>query len=253
MRPQCQSSAAEALAPTPQFVSITFDDNFGLAAPGAVGGVRAVTEFFAGKHNPTGTGNEAVFDGTPISTTFFNMCVYMVDRSGKVIGGYRGEDWKGHNRSAWKAAFAAGNEMADHTVNHFNGGTAPINQDDCCRARDWDFAHWTNEIDAARKLMTDRQYGLGAKNVIGFRAPYLSFNDAMFSSLQTRSGSFMIPACQIASPMMRMVATALGPICWTTVALMPRASRARSAHPRIEFRFLESKTIQGFGNFPSPA
>jgi hypothetical protein len=100
-----QSSAAEALAPTPQFVSITFDDNFGLAAPDAVGGVRAVTEFFAGKHNPTGTGNEAVFDGTPISTTFFKMCVYMVDRSGKVIGGYRGEDWKGLNRSAWKAAF----------------------------------------------------------------------------------------------------------------------------------------------------
>jgi hypothetical protein len=164
-----QSSAAEALAPTPQFVSITFDDNFGLAAPDAVGGVRAVTEFFAGKHNPTGTGNEAVFDGTPISTTFFKMCVYMVDRSGKVIGGYRGEDWKGRNRSAWKAAFAAGNEMADHTVNHFNGGTAPINQDDCCRARDWDLTHWTNEIGAARRLMNDRQYGLGAKNVIGFR------------------------------------------------------------------------------------
>ena len=180
-----QSSAAEASAPTPQFVSITFDDNFGLATPGAVGGVRAVTEFFAGKHNPTGTGNEAAFDGTPISTTFFNMCVYMVDRSEKVIGGYRGEDWKGRNRSAWKAAFAAGNEMADHTVNHFNGGTAPINQDDCCRARDWDLAHWTNEIDAARRLMTDPQYGLGAKNVVGFRAPYLSFNDAMFSSLQT--------------------------------------------------------------------
>jgi len=40
----------------PQFVSITFDDNFGLAAPGAVGGVRAVVKYFAGKRNPESNG-----------------------------------------------------------------------------------------------------------------------------------------------------------------------------------------------------
>ena len=48
----------------PQFVSITFDDNFGLAAPGAVGGVRAIVRYFAGKRNP------AAGDTPPILTAF---------------------------------------------------------------------------------------------------------------------------------------------------------------------------------------
>jgi hypothetical protein len=167
----------------PQFVSVTFDDNFGLASPGAVGGVRAIVEYFAGKHNPAGRGNPVDFDGAPIRTTFFDTSVYMVDPSKRVLGGYRGEDWRGRNRSAWKAAIMA-HEMADHTVNHFNGGTVPAGKEDCCRARDWDIAHWIAEIASCRTLLTDPHFGLGAKDVIGFRAPYLSYNDAMFSSLQ---------------------------------------------------------------------
>jgi peptidoglycan/xylan/chitin deacetylase (PgdA/CDA1 family) len=168
----------------PQFVSVTFDDNFGLAAPGAVGGVRAVVAFFAGKRNPEGLGDAVDLDGAPIRTTFFGTSIYMVDASKRVLGGYKGEDWKGHNRSAWKAGIVAGHEMADHTVNHFNGGTVPAGKEDCCRARDWDIAHWIAEIASCRTLLTDPHFGLGAKDVIGFRAPYLSYNDAMFSSLQ---------------------------------------------------------------------
>ena len=62
----------------PQFVSVTFDDNFGLAAPGAVGGVRAVVKYFTGKRNPAGRGNAADFDGFPIRTTFFDTSIYAV-------------------------------------------------------------------------------------------------------------------------------------------------------------------------------
>jgi peptidoglycan/xylan/chitin deacetylase (PgdA/CDA1 family) len=168
----------------PQFVAITFDDNFGLALPGSVGGVRAIVKYYLGKHNPSRKGKMAEFDDAPIRTTFFDTSVYMVDSSRKVLGGNAGEDQQGRNRAAWQSALAAGYEMADHTVNHFNGGTVPAGKEDCCRAQDWDIAHWIAEIASCRTLLTDPRFGLGAKDVIGFRAPYLSYNDAMFSSLQ---------------------------------------------------------------------
>src|SRR6188472_536185 len=80
------SSTASPQGKVLQFVSITFDDNFGLAAPGAVGGVRAIVKYFAGKRNPAGRGNAADFDGFPIRTTFFDTSIYAVDSSRKVLG-----------------------------------------------------------------------------------------------------------------------------------------------------------------------
>ena len=177
------SSTASPQGKVPQFVAITFDDNFGLAAPGAVGGVRATIKYFAGKRNPAGRGNAADFDGFPIRTTFFDTSIYAVDSSRKVLG-HRGEDWNSRNRLAWKAAIMAGHEMADHTVNHFNGGAAMISDQACCRSRDWTAAQWSVEIASCRTTLTDHRFGLGAKDVIGFRAPYLSYNDHMFRALQ---------------------------------------------------------------------
>jgi Polysaccharide deacetylase len=171
-------------ADVPQFVAITFDDNFGLALPGSVGGVRAIVKYYAEKHNPAGAGNAADFDGVPIRASFFDTSIYMVDSSERVLGGNEGEDQKGRNRAAWKSALAAGHEIADHTVNHFNGGGAVINQDDCCRARDWSVAQWSAEIASCRTTLTEPHFGLGAKDVIGFRAPYLSYNDNLFTALQ---------------------------------------------------------------------
>jgi len=177
------SSTASPQGKVPQFVSITFDDNFGLAAPGAVGGVRATIKYFAGKRNPAGRGNAADFDGFPIRTTFFDTSIYAVDSSRKVLG-HRGEDWNSRNRLAWKAAIMAGHEMADHTVNHFNGGAAVISDQACCRRRDWTAAQWSVEIASCRATLTDHRVGLGANDVIGFRAPYLSYNDHLFTALQ---------------------------------------------------------------------
>jgi len=45
------SSTASNTDKVPQFVSITFDDNFGLATPMAVGGVPAIVNYFADKRN----------------------------------------------------------------------------------------------------------------------------------------------------------------------------------------------------------
>jgi len=171
-------------AEVPQFVAITFDDNFGLALPGSVGGVRAIVKYYAGKHNPAGEGNARNFDGAPIRASFFDTSVYMVDSSERVLKGKKGEDQKGRNRAAWKSALAAGHEIADHTVNHLNGGAAVISKQDCCRRRDWSVAQWSAEIASCRTTLADPRFGLAAEDVIGFRAPYLSYNDNLFTALQ---------------------------------------------------------------------
>jgi peptidoglycan/xylan/chitin deacetylase (PgdA/CDA1 family) len=184
-------------AEVPQFVSVTFDDNFGLAAPGAVGGVSAIVEYYAGRRNPVGRESAADFDGAPIRATLFDTSIYMVDSSKTVLSGNQGEDKKGRNRAAWKSTVAAGHEIADHTVNHFNGGSAVISLEDCCRARDWSVAQWTAEITSCRTTLTDPRFGLGAKDVIGFRAPFLSYNDNLFTALHNLEFAYdsSLPNC----------------------------------------------------------
>ncbi len=171
-------------AEVPQIVTITFDDNFGVALPGSVGGVGAIVDAYAARRNPAGKGIATDFDGGPIRATFFSSSIYMTESSETVLGGSRGEDQGGRNRAAWKAALAAGHEMADHTVNHLNGGTATISEEDCCRPRDWSVEQWSVEIAACRTALADPRLGLGANDVVGFRAPYLSYNDHLFTALQ---------------------------------------------------------------------
>ncbi len=184
-------------AEVPQFVAITFDDNFGLEAASAVGGIKSIVEYYAGKHNPMGTGSAADFDGAPIRATFFDTSIYMVDSNKRVFGGKKGEDQNGRNRAAWRFAVAAGHEIADHTVNHFNGGSAVPRERDCCQTGNWSVAHWTAEIASCRTTLTDARFGLGAKDVIGFRAPFLSYNDHLFTALQTLAFAYdsSLPNC----------------------------------------------------------
>jgi hypothetical protein len=160
----------------PQFVAISFDDNFGEAQAGAIGGVSAIVAHMNGKKNP---------DDSPALVTFFHTSIYMVDGAKTVLGGKQGEDIQGRNRAAWTAAFQAGHEVADHTVNHFNGGIVPLDPDDCCRARDYDVAAWKAEIGGCRDHLTDAADGLGvgADQVVGFRTPFLGYNDRLFSAL----------------------------------------------------------------------
>ena len=161
----------------PQFVSITFDDNFGLAHPEAKGGMPYIVDFYKGKKN---------YDGSPIQATFFHTSIYLVDESEKVVGGKQGEDRNQRNRSAWSAAFSAGHEAAVHTVNHFNGGVAPLSEDDCCRPRNWEEQEWIAEIQSCKESLSSSSKGIGARpgDVFGFRAPYLAFNDPLFGALR---------------------------------------------------------------------
>jgi peptidoglycan/xylan/chitin deacetylase (PgdA/CDA1 family) len=184
-------------ADVPQFVAVTFDDNFGLATPGSVGGVKAIVEFYAGKHDPPGKGEATEFDDASIRATFFGTSIYVVDRSKRVLGGKQGEDQQGRNLAAWRSAVRAGHEMADHTVNHFNGGRAVISRKECCRARDWSVEKWSAEIASCKKTLTDPRSGIDAKNVVGFRAPFLSYNDKMFTALETIGFAYdsSVPNC----------------------------------------------------------
>lgn len=171
-------------AQVPQLVALTFDDNFGLAHPEAVGGVTEIVEYLAGKTNPAGAGNAADFDGAPVRVSFYHTAIYMVEAGREVLGS-RGEDAAGRNRAAWTAARIAGHEVGNHTVNHYNGGVVPLDPDDCCRARDWDVAGWAAEIGACKDVLTDPTTGIGARpdEVIGFRAPFLGYNDAAFAAM----------------------------------------------------------------------
>lgn len=168
----------------PQFVAVTFDDNFGPASSSASGGIYTILDFFKTRKNPAGAGGSGTFDGQPIRSTFYYNSIYLIDASQKVLGGKPGEDHEGRVRKAWSAALAAGHEAGDHTVNHFNGGVVPLDPDDCCRPRDFTVQEWEAEIGACRDDLTGAG-GIGVKpgDVIGFRAPYLATNDAMLTAL----------------------------------------------------------------------
>jgi peptidoglycan/xylan/chitin deacetylase (PgdA/CDA1 family) len=153
----------------PQFVAITFDDNFGPA------GMTWANDFFTSKVNPAGSGNAATFDGTPVRTTFYHNSTYL---SGM--------------QSSWQTAFNAGHELADHTVGHGDG-------------IDYTTGQWTTEITNCRTALAS---GLGTtvSNIKGFRAPFLHFNDNMFTVLRTQS-----PAFTYDTSIMGCWATAEGP------------------------------------------
>src|SRR5262245_46582723 len=81
-----------APANVPQFVAITFDDNFGLASAKATGGMNYILDFYKGRKNPGGNGNPANFDGQPIHASFYQTSIYVIDDSAKALGGKPGED-----------------------------------------------------------------------------------------------------------------------------------------------------------------
>jgi peptidoglycan/xylan/chitin deacetylase (PgdA/CDA1 family) len=180
-------------------VAITFDDNFGLADPAASGGVNDIVDFLNSKKNPAGTHNPDNFDGTPARTTFYFTTIYLIDEAHHVLGGKPGEDHRGRNRAAWTAAVQAGHEAGDHTVNHFNGGVVQLDAGDCCRARNWSVEQWSTEISAAKNDLTGPAEGVGAKpeDVVGFRAPYLGYNDNLFTALENLKFAYdtSVPNC----------------------------------------------------------
>jgi peptidoglycan/xylan/chitin deacetylase (PgdA/CDA1 family) len=154
------ASSAEALASSanppgglsvsqvPQFVEVTFDDNF------TPEGMDWATSFLRPLHNPAGSGNPGTFDGAPVRTTFPSNSLYL---SGM--------------QTSWQTAVNDGHEFANHTVNHGDGIGYTTDQ-------------WGSEIVECTSALVN---GLSAPSsplrITGFRSPYLHYNDNLFTVL----------------------------------------------------------------------
>jgi hypothetical protein len=137
----------------PMFVSLGFDDN-----PENEGVNWAVMEISALK-NPAGKGKAATFDGTPARATFYHSSVYTTAAS------------------SWKAAYQAGFETGDHTINHFHGAAVDA-------GKNFDVAGWTKEIQGCVDFLTGPAVGAKRDQIWGFRTPFLQYNANVFPALK---------------------------------------------------------------------
>lgn len=137
----------------PQFVALTFDDNF------VAEGMTWATDFFRPLHNPAGTGYAGSFDGSPVRTTFFDNCVYLQDES---------------TRESWRTSVSDGHEIGNHTVSHAQGAAFTAEQ-------------WANEIaPCTSALVSPEGLGIPSSALRGFRAPYLGYGPELFGVLASQ-------------------------------------------------------------------
>lgn len=141
----------------PQFVAVTFDDNFVSGLGDVKGGMTWATTFFEPLKNPAGSGFAPTWDGTPVRTSFYDNCVYLQD-----------DDTK----KSWQTAREGGHEIANHTVNHPHGGLFSAED-------------WAGEIAPCTAALTNQEGGVGVSvdDVRGFRAPYLEYSSNLFAAL----------------------------------------------------------------------
>ncbi len=143
----------------PQFVAVTFDDNFVSGLDGPEGGMTWATDFLRSLENPAGSAVAGTYDGRAVRTTFFDNCVYLADAS---------------TREAWTVAVQDGHEIGNHTSNHPHG--ASFSAED-----------WINEVSPCTAALTDAASGVGlsVEDVRGFRSPYLEYSAALFGTLKS--------------------------------------------------------------------
>jgi hypothetical protein len=144
----------------PQFVAVTFDDNFVSGLGDDSGGMTWATSFFEPLRNPAGSGFAPTFDGSPARTSFYGNCLYLDDES---------------TRKSWRTARDHGHELGNHTVSHLHGGQFTA-------------ADWTEQIAPCTAALTKSENGLGVgvDDVRGFRAPFLEYSSELFGALQSQ-------------------------------------------------------------------
>lgn len=154
----------------PLFVVFGFDDNgiSGLDNPTDSGGVKFVTDVFASRTNPPGSGNKRTYDGT--QTRFSMYCTTRYIASKEI-------DNPVHVKRAWKEAMLEGNEIGIHTHLHSHGSRFRVEEwaHEIQASIDWlikpyDPQESLGEPDPAKGIGIDRSY------IYGFRAPYLEYN-----------------------------------------------------------------------------
>jgi peptidoglycan/xylan/chitin deacetylase (PgdA/CDA1 family) len=187
-RPSALPPAGLSSHEVPLFVAFGSDDNgySGLEGSGAAGGLHFLTELFAGRLNPVGTGNAATFDGAPVHYSFYVNTQYITTDGGALAYGEVREDpvWV---RRSWREAVEAGHEIGVHTHSHPHG-------------REFAVAQWEDEMRRCIEVLerpyadddvsgvSDSSHGLGvARNqLIGFRTPFLEYADATLTAVQNQ-------------------------------------------------------------------
>ena len=165
----------------PQFVYFTSDDNgfSGLPESGSAGGLHFLTELFAQRRNPAGSGNPETFDGAALHFTFFVNTFFIASVSGSgPISRKRSGEAPVLIKRAWKEAVDQGHEIALHTHSHPHGEAYSIGAwlDEIERnidplVRPWDPA------ETPERPNPDSGLGLPRDTILGFRAPFVEYND----------------------------------------------------------------------------
>jgi hypothetical protein len=173
----------------PMFVAFGFDDNgySGLEGSGGEGGVQFVLDSFNSKRNPEGRGNTKTFDGSSVLVTFF----LKADN----IDANELED-NSLLKKSWRQAYTNGNEIGIHTYSHAHGvkinwNVIPAKRENVFTVEDWyeemqlSFDRLLKPFDPNVKR-DDFSVGIGIRkaDIIGFRTPYLEYNNATFTAVR---------------------------------------------------------------------
>ncbi len=159
-----------------QLVAFTFDDNTysGLPGSGAEGGMKFVLDLFREYRN---------HDGSPILGTFF--------LKGDNIDGNELEA-DSYVKEIWHQAKVEGHELAMHTYSHPHGLDIDWDKDPATRTPIMDTDDWLKEHERCYSVLekpydpekTDSGIGLARSEIVGFRTPFLEYNDNVFTSLE---------------------------------------------------------------------
>jgi hypothetical protein len=151
--PSARPPGGLAPAQVPQLVAIGFDDNGVSGLPGSKtsGGVSWVTgQLYGTRKNP---------DGSPVHASFYLTSQYATPEANA--------DGAAYTLRAWQDAFAAGHELGDHTHTHPHGNQFSVGE-------------WQGEMQKCLDLVAGRV--LPRAQIVGFRTPYLEYNDHTFSA-----------------------------------------------------------------------
>lgn len=165
------SEAPGKLSPSqcPQFVALSFDDNgySGLPESGYPGAMSWFLDLFAERKNA---------DGSPLRATFLLKTQCLED--------HPPQDFESPEtvRRIHQLALARGHEIASHTRSHPHG--VEINWAGFQRRKILDGTAWLAELDAS--LASIKNQLPGSPSPLGFRTPYLEYNQDTFTALEAR-------------------------------------------------------------------
>jgi peptidoglycan/xylan/chitin deacetylase (PgdA/CDA1 family) len=149
MDPSFDPPGGLAVEKVPLFVVLGFDDNRYLD------GFEWTLNMLADKKNPEGAGNPATYDDQPVKVSFYYISDVLGDGDDAIL-------------DAWKKAVECGYEVGDHTMDHGTDTSTTLEV-------------WKSQMSGCRAALSEK-LGVPGSQIVGFRTPYLAFNDRTFTA-----------------------------------------------------------------------